>query len=49
MKWASIMGKNKPRLTSAGEDMEKPEPSHTVCGDGNDPAAMEQLGRASKC
>lgn len=42
------MGQNKPKLTSAGEDVEKSEPSHTVCGDGNNAVVIENLGSASK-
>lgn len=42
------MEEDKPKLTSAGEDMEKSEPSHTACGDGNNAAAMEKRGSASK-
>lgn len=39
---------NKPKLTSAGEDMEKSEPSHAACGDGNNAVATEKRGSASK-
>jgi hypothetical protein len=41
MQWTSVVGENKPKLTSAGEDAEQSEPSCTVCRNGNDPAANE--------